>query len=294
MSPSMKILIFIGGLGWGVIFYFAAVGNVTPTEEHYLCGQRPERVDERRDKRMIGGENVKVSVWPWQVSVQYQPNSSAPFTQVCGGAIVHRYWIMTAASCVNEQQQSQFLIRAGSNRLDVDDKSTQQSEIARIIKHKRFNPVTLRYNIALLEMTTPFKFNEFVHPICVPDENTADLRYESCHITGYNAQPGDDIGILQEAKVNLMSRSLCNKPEYWNYTVPADMLCVGEFGGGVDACETNLGGPLNCYIKIEDRYFLIGIRVKATSCGEPNRPNVYLKVYSHYYWIEREMNITSD
>lgn len=47
----------------------------------------------------------------------------------------------------------------------------------------------------------------------------------------------DDIGILQEAKVNLMSRSLCNKPEYWNYTVPADMLCVGEFGGGVDGCE---------------------------------------------------------
>lgn len=77
--------------------------------------------------------------------------------------------------------------------MDVDDKSTQQSEIARIIKHKRFNPVTLRYNIALLEMTTPFKFNEFVHPICVPDENTADLRYESCHITGYNAQPGGEL-----------------------------------------------------------------------------------------------------
>ncbi len=59
----------------------------------------------RRDKRMIGGDNVKVRVWPWQVSVQYQPNSSAPFTQVCGGAIVHRYWIMTAASCVDEQHQ---------------------------------------------------------------------------------------------------------------------------------------------------------------------------------------------
>ncbi|XP_058618488.1 si:dkey-9p24.5 isoform X2 [Onychostoma macrolepis] len=204
---------------------------------NYLCGNRPERVVARRDKRMIGGENVKVRFWPWQVSVQYQPNSSAPFTQVCGGAIVHRYWIMTAASCVNEQQQSQFLIRAGSSRLDVDAKSTQKSEVARIIKHKRFNPVSLRYNIALLEMATPFKFNEFVHPICVPDEDTADHRYESCHITGYNAQPGDDIGVLQEAEVELMSRSLCNKPEYWNYTVAADMLCVGDFGGGVDGCE---------------------------------------------------------
>ncbi len=37
--------------------------------------------------------------------------------------------------------------------------------------------------------------------------------------------------------MDIMSRSLCNKPEYWNYTVAADMLCVGEYGGGVDGCE---------------------------------------------------------
>ncbi|XP_050952759.1 transmembrane protease serine 9 [Labeo rohita] len=288
MSPSMKMLLFLVALGWGIIFYFAATGY--PPTEYGLCGHRPERVVEHRDKRMIGGENVNVSVWPWQVSVQYQTRSSAPLRQVCGGAIIHPYWIMTAASCVNLRQKGKLLIRAGSDRLDVDEAYTQQSEVARIIRHERFNPVTLRYNIALLQMKTPFELNEFVHPICVPDEDTADHRYESCHITGYNAQPGDDLGVLQEAKVDLMSRSLCNKPEYWNYTVSADMLCVSKFGGGVDGCETNLGGPLNCYIKIEDRYFLIGIRVKATSCGKRNRPNIYLKVYAHYYWIERKMN----
>ncbi len=31
MSPSMKILIFMGALGWGVIFYFAGIN--TPPEE---------------------------------------------------------------------------------------------------------------------------------------------------------------------------------------------------------------------------------------------------------------------
>lgn len=88
---------------------------------------------------------------------------------------------------------SKLLIRAGSDRLDVDEAYTQQSEVARIIRHERFNPVTLRYNIALLQMKTPFELNEFVHPICVPDEDTADHRYESCHITGYNAQPGGEL-----------------------------------------------------------------------------------------------------
>ncbi|KAK7132398.1 hypothetical protein R3I93_018821 [Phoxinus phoxinus] len=290
MSNGMKFLLFMGALGWGVIFYFAGISHSPATYRN--CGERPERVNKHRKPRMIGGENVDVNVWPWQVSVLYQPNSSAPFSQVCGGAIIDDYWIMTAASCADVQNQSKLLIRAGSSRLDVDDEFTQKSQVARIIKHELFNPVTLRYSIALFEMKTPFVINEFVYPICVPDNAAADHKFDSCHITGYNAQPGGDVGVLQEANVFIMSRSLCNKPAYWNYTVSADMLCVGEFGGGVDGCETNLGGPLNCYIKMEQHYYLIGIRVRATSCGEPNRPNVYLKVYTLYYWIERETNIT--
>ncbi len=89
--------------------------------------------------------------------------------------------------------------------MDVDAKSTQKSEVARIIKHKRFNPVTLRYNIALLEVTTPFEFNDFVHSICVPDEETADLRYGSCHITGYNAQPGGELTLQLTEDVCIIS-----------------------------------------------------------------------------------------
>lgn len=77
--------------------------------------------------------------------------------------------------------------------MDVDDEFTQTSEVARIITHERFNPVTLRYSIALFRMKTPFVFNEFVSPICVPDDGVADHKYESCHITGYNAQPGGEL-----------------------------------------------------------------------------------------------------
>lgn len=77
--------------------------------------------------------------------------------------------------------------------MDVDDEFTQKSEVARIITHERFNPVTLRYSIALFQMKTPFVFNEFVSPICVPDDAAADHKYESCHITGYNTQPGGEL-----------------------------------------------------------------------------------------------------
>lgn len=50
----------------------------------------------------------------------------------------------------------------------------------------------MRYNIALLEMKTPFVFDSYVLPICVPNENIAQYNFESCYITGYNAQPGGE------------------------------------------------------------------------------------------------------
>lgn len=56
--------------------------------------------------------------------------------------------------------------------------------------------------------------------------------------------------------------------------------------------QTNLGGPLSCYIKIFHSYFLIGFRVKATSCELQHQPNIYIKVHTYFYWIEKVMNVS--
>lgn len=69
------------------------------------CGKRPERAYPLEDTQNIQGENDSVGVWPWQVSILSQPNSSFPFSQICGGVIIHESWIMTAAACVTEKQR---------------------------------------------------------------------------------------------------------------------------------------------------------------------------------------------
>lgn len=90
------------------------------------------------------------------------------------------------------------MIRAGSHSLDVDDESTQQSEVTTTIRHRKFNPVTLQYNIVLLKLKSPFVLNEFVYPICVPDKGATEHKHASCHITGYNLQPGGKCTSLEE------------------------------------------------------------------------------------------------
>lgn len=51
------------------------------------CGQRHVQ------GKIMGGTDAPEKKWPWQVSVHY-----AGF-HICGGTIIHEYWILSAAHC---------------------------------------------------------------------------------------------------------------------------------------------------------------------------------------------------
>lgn len=51
----------------------------------------PEQDEE--ESRIIGGQEAWAHSWPWQVSLQYSD------TPACGGAILDRWWVITAGHC---------------------------------------------------------------------------------------------------------------------------------------------------------------------------------------------------
>ena len=46
--------------------------------------------------RVVGGFNCKKNSQPWQVAVYYQKE------HICGGVLLDRNWVLTAAHCYNE------------------------------------------------------------------------------------------------------------------------------------------------------------------------------------------------
>ncbi|XP_066500317.1 elastase-1-like isoform X2 [Hoplias malabaricus] len=247
------------------------------------CGDKPERPKLR--KRMVGGTNVSLGVWPWHVSILHRFNSSAPFKHHCEGTIIQSQWVVSAAACFFKKEhviRSDLIVKAGTVNLQEDGPETQVAEIAQIIRHKYFNPVSLQHNIALLRLSAPLEFNSAVQEICTPDEFTGDHSYSSCHITGFNKQ-----GVLQEGWVEPIPNIRCNKRTWWNFRVTTNMECAGRYGGGTDGCDINIGGPLNCFLPLQHRYFIFGIRVVGDLCGVPQRPNIYLVTKRYYLWLEK-------
>ena len=113
-----------------------------------ICGKR--RIIVSRQRRIVGGKKSSFGEWPWQVSIIKVPNWEVAPVDFdgfgngrgdCGGALLTRNWIITAAHCVDGRvsKNSQFIARIGEH--DFHDLSYgllphQDRIISEIIIHR--------------------------------------------------------------------------------------------------------------------------------------------------------------
>ncbi|XP_077494035.1 chymotrypsin-1-like [Amblyomma americanum] len=115
-------------------------------------------------KIINGNEIAKVQV-PWLVKILMFPvGRNARF---CGGSIITRNVVLTAAHCVYKRGQAAKEIRVFFNTT-VGNKGPC-IRVERGVIHEKYLSAYKGYDIALLklEQTLP-KFNRFVRPICLP------------------------------------------------------------------------------------------------------------------------------
>ena len=110
-----------------------------------ICGIR--KIILSRKRRIVGGKKSSFGDWPWHVSIKKVPNWQVDLDGFgndrgnCGGALLTRNWIITAAHCVDGRvsKNSQFIARIGEH--DFHDLSYgllphQDRIISEIIIHR--------------------------------------------------------------------------------------------------------------------------------------------------------------
>ncbi|CAG2055455.1 unnamed protein product [Timema podura] len=114
--------------------------------------------------------------FPWQAMVLNNKNLSA----LCSGAIISTNAVITPAHCVQDLVSKDLLVKGGVWKLFSKDqpREIQMLPVAAIVRHPKFDSVSLFHDVAVLMLSTPFIPDQHIDTICLPTRNT--LTYNSC------------------------------------------------------------------------------------------------------------------
>ena len=133
--------------------------------------------------RIVGGQPAAQHAWPWQVGLvsRQKTTSTNTTTPFCGGSLVSRAAVVTAAHC--EQRVARFLVVVGDHDLATLDQGQRSIEPESWVSHPNYDARcheisshhvcnlhsrTIDYDYAVIKLLQPVTFSASVAPVCLP------------------------------------------------------------------------------------------------------------------------------
>ena len=236
--------------------------------------------------RIFGGTPAQDGSWPAQVSlhsadkVDDTPESRFQ-SQFCGGSIIARQWILTAAHCVvgedgSASDPASILVRSGA----VDMRQGDLRKVARVIPHEAYNPTLIDNDIALLQLAEPISSSSgpvsAIHiqrqgeqppngpatvigwgmledgkfPISLMETNIDIFPNETCN-AGMAEQTRRDMGGFllgmgesNRIPIDKLEQAFAILAQNIGDALTDGMVCAGTQSGQRTMCNGDSGGPL--------------------------------------------------
>ncbi|XP_031789341.1 serine protease 33 isoform X2 [Nasonia vitripennis] len=237
--------------------------------------------DDTLKSGIVGGEFTEINTVPYLAQILKDGD------HFCGSAILSKYWIVTAAHCLEDEGElsldtEKWTVITGSS---VRSKGGHLHTVKKIIAHENYDNLTSDNDIALFELEEPIKFDELQQAIEI--SNRVPKADDKLKISGWGKQ-GERRGVskqLKTAVVPVIDQTEClqmfekylDYEDYRELEVTNNMLCAGA--NGEDTCQGDSGGPAVIAGK------LAGVTSWGFDCGSKKTPGAYTRIRNYRQWI---------
>ncbi|KAM4706804.1 mast cell protease 3-like [Discoglossus pictus] len=221
--------------------------------------------------KIIDGHEADPHSKPWMAYITY--SNQAGETLMCGGFLVRRDMVMTAAHCFGRNTKVSLGLHS------LSEKNAKNTYAVRLShRHSNYESDTHDSDIMLLQLMDQVHLNDKIQVIALPKRNKRVPVGTMCNVAGWGkTRHGPGSQVLLEVNVTVVGNNKCRS--VLDLPVSDAMMCAGQPGTKGDAAQGDSGGPLVCG----------GVATGIVSFGNEKPPGVYTQISSFLPWIRKIM-----
>jgi len=229
---------------------------------------------DREDKAIVGGEEAEKGRYSYQVALMSR------YGLVCGGSLVDKDWVLSAAHCKGVARK----VRIGSHDLSDNNEDFEEIEIDWETAHPDYCSRKTDNDYMMVKLKQSSTYGAVTL-----DDGSANFE-DGTDVTvmgwGTTSSGGSLSNVLLEAQTDIVSNANCNSD--YSGKITSNMVCAAR--EGIDSCQGDSGGPLIIKGNDASADVQVGIVSWGSGCANPNYPGVYARVSEKYDWIQGQIS----
>ena len=245
--------------------------------------------------KINGGTEAPAGKYPFQVALirSDTPEGREHFGQFCGGALIARNWVVTAAHCVPDTEPTEVDVYVGSVTLPSGNGGTRggtRLHLSKIVAHQSYVAANHDNDLAMLKLAQPAPSNLLTAVAATPAVEAAQgVTGKSLNVIGWGAtsERGDTTPKLMEVSVTVQDRQQCEanyRDVVPNARITDNMFCAGELQGLKDSCQGDSGGFIGV-ARPGGGYDQLGVVSWGIGCARPGLFGVYTRLAKFEPWL---------